>query len=152
VVERRREIEKRDAMGRGDAGRFRVVGRSGKIPPSLKAFTLVEVLISVLILSIALLAIFRGNVMNLRSAREARELLTATMAAESILNEMFKRGYPESGVFEGVFEDEYYKGLKWVKKIEPLDIPGVTDLKTVSVTVEYGKGKLYTLETVLSRY
>jgi hypothetical protein len=74
------------------------------------------------------------------------------MAAESVLKEMFKRGYPESGVFEGVFEDEYYKGIKWVKKIEPLAIPGVTDLKTVSVTVEYGKGRLYTLETVLSRY
>jgi prepilin-type N-terminal cleavage/methylation domain-containing protein len=119
---------------------------------ALKAFTLVEVLISVLILSIALLAIFRGNVFNLRSAREARELLTATMAADSILKETFRRGYPESGVFEGVFEDEYYKGLKWVKRIEPLEIPGVTDLKKVSVTVEYGSGKLYVLETVISRY
>jgi len=152
VEKRRREIEKTNAMTKGEAGIFLAQGRSGRPPAGLKAFTLVEVLISLLILSIALLAIFRGNVFNLRSAREARELLTATMAAESILKEMFKRGYPESGVFEGVFEDEYYKGIKWVKKIEPLDIPGVTDLKTVSVTVEYGNGKLYTLETVLSRY
>jgi prepilin-type N-terminal cleavage/methylation domain-containing protein len=152
VEKRRREIEKRTAARRDEAERLRVGGRRGKTPPRPKAFTLVEVLISVLILSIALLAIFRGNVINLRSAREARELLTATMAAESVLKEMFKRGYPESGVFEGVFEDEYYKGIKWVKKIEPLAIPGVTDLKTVSVTVEYGKGRLYTLETVLSRY
>ncbi len=136
----------------GGAGNVQAQRRSEKPAAGLKAFTLVEVLISVVILSIALLAIFRGNVFNLRSAREARELLTATMAADSILKETFKRGYPESGIFEGVFEDEYYKGIKWVKKIEPLDIPGVTDLKTVSVTVEYGKGRLYTLETVLSRY
>jgi prepilin-type N-terminal cleavage/methylation domain-containing protein len=139
-------------MSGGAAAHDRTRAPSKMPVPGLRAFTLVEVLISVLILSIALLAIFRGNVFNLRSAREARELLTATMAADSILKETFRRGYPESGIFEGVFEEEYYKGIKWVKKIEPLEIPGVTDLKKVSVTVEYGKGKQYTLETVLSRY
>jgi prepilin-type N-terminal cleavage/methylation domain-containing protein len=139
-------------MRKGKAENDRAQVPLEKRAAGLKAFTLVEVLISVLILSIALLAIFRGNVVNLRSAKEARELLTATMAADSILKETFKRGYPESGVFEGVFEEEYFKGIKWVKKIEPLEIPGVTDLKKVSVTVEYGRGRLYTLETVLSRY
>jgi prepilin-type N-terminal cleavage/methylation domain-containing protein len=118
----------------------------------VKAFTLVEVLLSVLILSIALLAVFRGNVFNIRSAREARDLLTATMAADSILKETYRRGYPESGVFEGVFEEEHFKGLAWVKRIGPLEIPGVTDLKQVSVTVDYGRGRLYTLDTVISRY
>ena len=58
---------------------------------------------------------------------------------------------PLCGLSQGKLS-EYYKGIKWVKKIEPLEIPGVTDLKKVSVTVEYGKGKMYTLETVLSRY
>jgi type II secretion system protein I len=117
-----------------------------------QAFTLVEVLISVVILSIALLAIFHGNISNLRSAKQAQELQTAAMAAESVLKEMLKKGYPESGSFEGAFEEEYYRGIKWRKNVETLQIPGVNNLKTVTVTVEYGSGKTYVLETVISRY
>jgi len=117
-----------------------------------KAFTLIEVLIALTILSVALLAIFRGNLFNLRSIKEASELNTAVMAAESLIKELIGRGYPESGTLEGTFEDEAFAGLKWSRTVETLDIPFVEDLKLVTVEVRWGKDKRYILETILSRY
>ena len=117
-----------------------------------RAFTLVEVLIALTILSVALLAIFRGNLFNLRSIKEASDLTTAVMAAESLIKEAISKGYPESGTLEGTFEDDAFQGLKWSRTVETLDIPFVVDLKLVTVEVRWGKNKSYTLETILSRY
>jgi prepilin-type N-terminal cleavage/methylation domain-containing protein len=116
------------------------------------AFTLVEVLITLTILSIATLAIFRGNVFNLRTAKEAAELTTAVIAADTIMKETIGRGFPESGIFEGTFEGDYFHGLKWKKEVAPFDLPFITDLKLLTVQIEYGDGRIYTLETAISRY
>lgn len=118
----------------------------------LKAFTLVEVLIALTILTIALLAIFKGNLLNLRSSREASDLTTAVLAAESLLKEVVNKGYPASGTLEGAFEEDYYEGLKWKRTVETLEIPFVVDLKVVTVEVYWGKNKSYSLQTILSRY
>jgi type II secretion system protein I len=117
-----------------------------------KAFTLVEVLITLTILTVALLAIFRGNVVNLRSAKQVSDMSVAVMAAESLMKDALHEGFPQSGTTEGTFEEEYFQGIKWKKVVESLELPFVTDLKVLTVEVDLGKGETYTLETVVSRY
>lgn len=128
-----------------------------KSPPRIhrrkvRAFTLIEVVIALAILSIALLAIFKGNLFSLRSWKEASELTTAVIAAESIMKDVLGKGFPESGVVEGEFEEGLYEGMEWIKKVETLSLPFTDDLKLVSIEVHWGEGKSYTLETVISRY
>jgi type II secretion system protein I len=118
----------------------------------VKGFTLIEVLITISLLSIAMLAILRGNVFNLRSAKTASDLTAAVMAAESIMKDQLGKGFPESGISDGTFEEEYFSGMKWNKRVETLNIPFVEDLKIVTVEVEWGDGRIYTLQTVLSMY
>ncbi|MEM2983366.1 MAG: prepilin-type N-terminal cleavage/methylation domain-containing protein [Candidatus Bathyarchaeia archaeon] len=116
------------------------------------AFTLIEVLIALFILSVAFLAILRGSVFNLRSTRESSNLTTAVIAAESIMKEEIAKGYPPPGKDEGVFEDEPFKGYRWEKSVEVLELPYVEELKLVTVTISWGKNGSYSLQTVLSRY
>jgi len=126
-------------------------GAGFKIPGRC-AFTLIEVLIALFILSVALLAILRGNVFNLRSTSESSNLTTAVIAAESIMKEEIAKGYPPSGKDEGFFEDEPFKGYRWEKSVEVMELPFVEELKLVTVTIRWGKNGSYTLQTVLSRY
>jgi type II secretion system protein I len=127
-------------------------GKRARVRKKYKAFTLVEVLITLTILTVALLAIFRGNVVNLRSAKQVSDMTVAVMAAESLMKDALHEGFPQSGTTDGTFEEEYFRGIKWKKVVESLDLPFVTDLKIVTVEVEWGNGETYALETVVSRY
>ena len=118
----------------------------------IKAFTLVEVLIALVILSIGFLAILRGSTFTLRSSRVAADLTTAVIAAESLLKEEIAKGFPASGSDEGVFKDDIFEGYAWSKRIEVLELPFVEELKLVTVTVSWEDNRNYTLQTVLSRY
>ncbi len=118
----------------------------------IKAFTLVEVLIALVILSIGFLAVLRGSTYNLRSSRVAADLTTAVIAADSLLKEEIGKGFPASGSDEGVFEDGIFEGYAWSKRIEVLELPFVEELKLVTVTVSWEGNRNYTLQTVLSRY
>jgi prepilin-type N-terminal cleavage/methylation domain-containing protein len=117
----------------------------------MRSFTLIEVLITLVILSISLLAIFRGNIFNLRSAKVSSDLTTAVIAAETLMKEEIGKGYPESGTDEGVFDDGTFEGISWEKRIEVMDLPFATDLKIVTVEVKWGKDRSYSLQTVITR-
>jgi len=117
-----------------------------------RAFTLVEVLIALAIMSIGFLAVLQGSTFSLRSSREAAHLTTAVIAAESLLKEEIAKVFPSSGSEEGTFEDDVFEGLTWSKQVEVLELPYIEELKLVTVTVSWGTGKSYTLQTVLSRY
>ena len=118
----------------------------------IKAFTLVEVLIALTILSIGFLAVLRSSTFNLRSSRAAADLTIAVIAAESLIKEEIAKGFPQSGSDEGDFEDGNFQGYSWSKRIEVLELPFVEELKLVTVTVSWKGNKNYTLQTVLSRY
>jgi type II secretion system protein I len=118
----------------------------------LRAFTLIEVLIALAILSIGFLAILQGSTFNLRSTREAANLTTAVIAAESLLKEEIAKVFPTSGTDDGTFEDGLFEGFGWSKQVEVLELPFIEELKIVSVTISWGEGRSYTLRTVLSRY
>jgi prepilin-type N-terminal cleavage/methylation domain-containing protein len=117
-----------------------------------RSFTLIEVLITLAILSIALLAIFKGNIFNLRSSRVASDLSTAVIAAEMLMKEEISKGYPESEVVDGEFEDGLFDGLKWKKSVETMELPMVVDLKLITVEVWWGNDRSYQLQTIISRH
>ena len=117
----------------------------------MRAFTLIEVLITLAILSIALLAVFRGNIFNLRSAKVTGDLTTAVIAAESLLKDEIRKGFPETGTVEGEFEDGLFGGLGYQKRVESLEIPFAADLRLVTVEVVYGRNRSYSLQTVITR-
>jgi len=118
----------------------------------LEGFTLIEVIIALTILSIAMMALLKGNIFNLRSSKEASDLTIAVIAADSIIkDEIGKKGL-KSGVYNGAFEDEIFKGLKWEKRIETLNLPLTKELKLITVEVKWKKNKSYKLQTILSEY
>jgi general secretion pathway protein I len=117
-----------------------------------RAFTLIEVLIALAILSIGFLAILQGSTFNLRSTREAAHITTAVIAAESLLKEEIAKVFPTSGTDDGAFEDGIFEGLAWSKQVEVLELPFIEELKLVTITVSWEEGRSYTLRTVLSRY
>jgi type II secretion system protein I len=117
----------------------------------MRSFTLIEVLITLAILSISLLAIFRGNIFNLRSAKVASDLTTAVIAAESLMKEEIGKGYPESGTVEGEFDDGTFEGLRWEKRVESMEILFVTELKIVTIEVKWGRDRSYSLQTIITR-
>jgi len=117
----------------------------------MRSFTLIEVLITLAILSISLLAIFRGNIFNLRSAKVSSDLTTAVIAAESLLKEEITKGFPDSGTIEGEFSDGLFEGLGYVKRVEAMELPFAADLRLVTVEVTWGRGRSYKLQTVLTR-
>jgi hypothetical protein len=110
------------------------------------------VLIALVILSLGFLAVLQGSTFSLRSSRESTALTTAVIAAESLMKEEIAKGFPQSGLEEGTFEDGVFEGFSWAKSIEVLELPFIEELKLVTVTISWGPGKEYTLQTVLSRY
>lgn len=118
---------------------------------TLKGFTLIEVLIALVVLSVAFLAMLRGSSSNLRSIRTASELTTATMAADSLMKQIIAEGYPESGTEEGVFEEGPYQGLGWIRQVEVVELPYIEELKLVTVEIRWGEDDRYHLQTILTR-
>jgi type II secretion system protein I len=117
----------------------------------VRAFTLIEVLVSLVVISIAFVAVLRGSVFNLRSLRSASDLTLATIAAETMIKETLVGGYPESGTEDGVFEEGPFQGLEWSRQVEVMELPYIEDLKLVTVEVGWGRDRTYTLSTVVSR-
>jgi type II secretion system protein I len=117
----------------------------------LRGFTLIEVLIALVVISVAFLAALRGSSVNLRSLRTASDLTTATMAADSLMKQIVAEGYPESGTEEGVFEEGPYRGLDWTRKVEVVELPYIEELKLVTVEISWGEGERFNLQTVLTR-
>jgi prepilin-type N-terminal cleavage/methylation domain-containing protein len=128
------------------------VACDGRSTLRTRAFTLIEVLIALVVLSLGFLAVLQGSTFSLRSSRESTTLTTAVIAAESLLKEEISKGFPASGSDEGTFEDGVFEGFTWAKRIEELELPFIEELKLVTVTISWGSGKEYTLQTVLSRY
>ncbi len=79
------------------------------------------------------------------------DLTTAVMAAETLMKEEIMKGYPESGVVDGEFEDGLFEGISWEKRIEAMELPMAVDLKLVTIEVSWGKDKSYLLQTIISR-
>lgn len=88
-----------------------------------RAFTLVEVIVSLLILSIAILGIFQGQAGSTKIVRRSEAMAQALNLAEEKMTEIELQlrqktfvSLPEEE--KGEFKDEAFKGFKWKRELE----------------------------------
>ncbi len=95
------------------------------------AFTLIEVMISLVIISIALVALSSSQGIALNSTRKGRFVSMATFAAKNkmadidVLSTLKGFSYVKDlgEKTEGEFEEEDYKGWKWVTEVKEVNFP-----------------------------
>jgi general secretion pathway protein I len=96
-------------------------------------FTLLEVMVTVAILAIALVAILKANLQSLDSLAEIRERTTASMLAASKLAEVEAAGPALWIEFQGDFGEDY-AGYSWQVETTPTELDGL-----IRVTVIVGR-------------
>ncbi len=114
-------------------------------------FTLLEVMVSVAIMSIVLVSVYRLHSQSLTMNTEARFYTQATMLAQSKLAEM---GAGEDAEFtddSGEF-GENFPGYRWSVSVEDVEIEALgeisQDLKKIDMTVSFNENEfVYTLRT-----
>jgi prepilin-type N-terminal cleavage/methylation domain-containing protein len=94
-------------------------------------FTLIEVMISLVIISIALVALSSSQGIALNSTRKSRFITMATFAAKNKMADIdllstlkgFSYVKDMGEKTEGDFEEEEYKGWKWVTEVKEVKFP-----------------------------
>ena len=95
------------------------------------AFTLIEVMISLVIISIALVALSSSQSIALNSTRKSRFITMATFAAKNKMADIdvmttlkgFSYVKDMGEKEEGDFDEEDYKGWKWVTEVKEVKFP-----------------------------
>lgn len=115
---------------------------------SRHGFTLIEVMIALFILSITLVALFSGQGIALSSARRSKFITMATFAAKNkmadidVLSTLKGFSYVKDmgEKTEGDFEEEEYKGWKWVVEVKEVKFPISDIMKSYLGGGESGEG------------
>ncbi len=116
-------------------------------------FTLLEVMVSVVIIAIALTTLFGSQSQSVALACEARFFTTAPLLAQEKMTELTLAGLADASVDNGEYDDDF-PGYSW--RVEPRDAPmGVSQgiaqlLKGVDVVVSWGEPERYRYR--LTRY
>jgi len=100
-------------------------------------FTLLEIMITLAIIGIALVAILRSLGMSMDVSNESRNISIATFLAKGKMAEIESQGFPETGETNGDFGDEN-PGFRWEKSISRIEIEG---LRKIVVNILWGEGK-----------
>ncbi|MEM7827906.1 MAG: prepilin-type N-terminal cleavage/methylation domain-containing protein [Candidatus Aenigmatarchaeota archaeon] len=106
---------------------------------SKNGFSLLEVMIAMLILSLALSTIIYSEMLSLRAAQRIRNIDIATSLASSKISEIEAEGFPATGEREGNFGDEFPL-FRWKANILPTSNPSIRELR-VQVIFNEGKGQ-----------
>jgi len=120
-------------------GRYRTE-RSG---PAARAFTFVEVLAALVIVSISLLGLLRLHVTSMAMADTAQATSHAVLLARQKLAEAAV-GYPEVGVATGVTEQGNLE-MRWRTEVGDCELPelveaGITGMRQVKVDITWNQG------------
>lgn len=100
-------------------------------------FTLLEVLVAVVFMTVGLLATGRAISMNIRVQRHSQNLLTATTLAQDMLAEEEVALHKSLGTTAGGFGEEF-SGYQWTKHVQESTSP---DMLSVSLTVQWEEGQ-----------
>ncbi|OHB77673.1 MAG: hypothetical protein A2Z25_20370 [Planctomycetes bacterium RBG_16_55_9] len=117
-----------------DSGVTTHKGRAG-------AFTFVEVMIALAIVSISLLALLELHVISVNMVDKARVISQAVFLANGKMAETLAAGFPEEGTRSGAVEENGLR-LNWQTRVTSLgsrrlDTIGVTGLREVLVDVDW---------------
>ena len=135
---------------------FRVAKQGYRKPGARKrepayGFTLLEVMVSVAIMSIVLVSVYRLHSQSLTMNTEARFYTQAPMLARSILAELGAGEDAEFADNSGEF-GENFPGYAWKASVEDVEIEALgeisQDLKKIDVTVSLNENEyVYNLRT-----
>ncbi len=109
-----------------------------------KAFTLVEVIIALVVVSISLLGLIRLHLISISMAEAAEEISQAVLLAEEKIAEILASGYPEEGIKSGQTEKNA-QVLNWRTEVADLQSSELTEaeikgLRRISVEVFWKQG------------
>jgi prepilin-type N-terminal cleavage/methylation domain-containing protein len=118
--------------------------RSGRLN---HAFSLVEVIVAVAILSIALVGLAHGISVALASSKEAELQTTASMYAAGLIEELRAQGGITDGQSQGDCGDELPL-YRWTASVSAAGIDGLHEVD-VSILNTHSGQEIYTLRTLL---
>jgi len=109
-----------------------------------RAFTLVEVVAALAVVSIALLSLLRLHLLSIRMADRAEAGMQAMHLAQEKIAERLAQGYPEPGAISGTVERNNLC-FDWRTQVADLRLPSLsrgclTGLRTIRVDVTWGRG------------
>ena len=109
-----------------------------------KAFTLVEVIVALVIVSISLLGLIRLHLISISMADGAEITSQAVLLAEEKIAETLAQGYPKEGTNSGTVEKNAYN-LHWQTEVAGLQSPqlaeaDITGLRKICVEVGWKQG------------
>ena len=112
-----------------------------------RAFTFIEVIAALTIVSIALIALLKLNVISISTTDTAGSICEATFLANEKIAEALTNGYPETGTDSGVVEKNALS-LNWQREISDvrsnqLDEFEIDNIRLISVNVGWNKGPAY---------
>ena len=107
-------------------------------------FTLVEVIVALVIVSISLLGLIRLHLISISMADAAEMTSQAVLVAEEKIAETLAQGYPNEGTVSGVVEKNTHS-LHWQTEVAGLQSPqlveaDITGLRKISVEVGFKQG------------
>lgn len=113
------------------------------------SFTLIEVLLALLIFTVAIVAIIEGTTEQVRAHQIAEETTTAVMLAESLLEQIKTEGdfseREENGEFSGEFAP-----FDWEYRIEDTLTEGLVRARVAITWVDGRTERAHALETYLA--
>lgn len=111
---------------------------------STKAFTFVEVVIALAILSISLLSLIRLHITNISMTDSAEITAQATFLAQEKIAEILAAGFPAKGSDRGTVENKSLL-FDWRTEVEDIHLPeidreDISGLRKISVNISWKQG------------
>jgi general secretion pathway protein I len=124
--------------------KMRAENKSLVAEKTVAAFTLIEVIAALVIVSISLLALLRLHLISINMVDTVRVTSQAVFLADEKISELLARGYPENGADSGIVETDG-STLHWQTEVAELRLPkldemGIGGLRQISVDVSWKQG------------
>jgi general secretion pathway protein I len=104
-----------------------------------RGFTLIEVMVSLAVVAIALMALLGLQHQTLQSVVRASDMTTAALLAQEMMTQTETGQFPAVGVSAGNFENLHphrYTNFRWERRVEPSAV--FQDIRKVSILIHYG--------------
>ncbi len=115
-----------------------------------KGFTLIEVLVSMFLLTVGVLAASSTLIAVFKGQRYSASLMSATNLAQSRMETVKSTSY--DGIASGTEAFGSITGFETFRRVTTVTPNADDTLKTVTVTVVSQKGQSITLETLIARH